>query len=139
MPSNALSKRRGPLRRPKVCHTAKNPGRCEPPPPPSEITCGLLNRDEPPHLTGETTDLTWGACNPDFDPTPNLVPEVTTVIGEVLDVEPGENCTDGNEVIIENPDEPGTETVTATFTWPDSSTCVARVSYEVTEEENGND
>lgn len=34
MPSNALSKRRGPLRRPKVCHTPKNPGRCEDPPVP---------------------------------------------------------------------------------------------------------
>jgi len=34
MVSNALSARRGPLRRPKVCLTHPNPGRCEPPPPP---------------------------------------------------------------------------------------------------------
>lgn len=34
MVSNALSKRRGPLRRPKVCKASPNPGRCHPPPPP---------------------------------------------------------------------------------------------------------
>jgi len=34
MTSNALSTRRKFLRRPKVCKTLPNPGRCEPPPPP---------------------------------------------------------------------------------------------------------
>lgn len=34
MVSSALSKRRGPLRRPKVCKASPNPGRCHPPPPP---------------------------------------------------------------------------------------------------------
>lgn len=43
MVSNALSARRGPLRRPKVCHTATNPGRCEPPPPPPPgISCAII-------------------------------------------------------------------------------------------------
>lgn len=34
MPSNALSKRRGPLRRPKVCFTYPGVIHCPPPPPP---------------------------------------------------------------------------------------------------------
>lgn len=42
MVSNSLSKRRGPLRRPKVCTTHKNPGRCEPPLPPLLMTCALV-------------------------------------------------------------------------------------------------
>lgn len=33
MVSNGYSKRRGPLRRPKVCKASPNPGRCHPPPP----------------------------------------------------------------------------------------------------------
>jgi len=33
MPSNGLSSRRRYLRRPKVCKSAPNPGRCHPPPP----------------------------------------------------------------------------------------------------------
>ena len=55
MTSNALSKRRGPLRRPKVCKTAPNPGRCEPPPPPPNICgdTGLI----PPHRTGYVNEM----------------------------------------------------------------------------------
>lgn len=34
MVSNGYSKRRGPLRRPKVCKSSPNPGRCHPDPPP---------------------------------------------------------------------------------------------------------
>lgn len=42
MVSNALSARRGPLRRPKVCFSSPNPGRCHPPPPPPSWPPGAM-------------------------------------------------------------------------------------------------
>jgi len=50
MTSNALSTRRKFLRRPKVCKTLPNPGRCEPPPPPEP---------EPPDWPPDEVLLHW--------------------------------------------------------------------------------
>lgn len=134
MVSNALSARRGPLRRPKVCLTHPNPGRCEPPFPPLLITCNVFLAEEGPYYTGEEISLGWDACNPDFPEPLILSPEMTAVIGEIVDVEDAENCSGENDAFYEAPDDPGIEVITMTVTWPDSSTCQSVLTFPVIEE-----
>lgn len=122
MVSSALSSRRGLLRRPKVCFTLPNPGRCEPPPPPPPIlpprTFGIdeeeiildVSEDEVVHFQGccdelphgEAFDVAWladaGEVEPDVPPT---------------------NCDEEGEASYHSPDEPGDYTVTGTATWSD--------------------
>lgn len=135
MVSNGYSKRRGPLRRPKVCYASPNPGRCHPPPPPSEITCSVGLAEPPPYEVGEEISLEWFACNPAFPEPLILAPTMEAVIGEVTDVEDAENCTGPNDAFYEAPDEPGEETITMNVSWPDSSTCQSVLNFSITEEE----
>lgn len=139
MASNGLSKRRGPLRRPKVCDTARNPGRCEPPPPPSDITCSVAKDEPTPIYTGEEFTFVWSACNPALSELPLLLPVVNALFGTIGNIDESENCSEGANIEYEAPDDPITDTITATFTWPDDSTCIAEVTFDVTEEDENGD
>jgi hypothetical protein len=67
MPSSALSKRRGPLRRPKVCKSSPNPGRCHPPQPPLEWppvafdmhVMAVIEMEPMPESFDESVHLEW--------------------------------------------------------------------------------
>jgi len=61
MASSSLSKRRGPLRRPKVCYASPNPGRCHPPPPPPSwpATCFVIHVEYNYNVPGGTETDTW--------------------------------------------------------------------------------
>lgn len=134
MVSNGLSARRGPLRRPKVCLTHPNPGRCEPPPPPSEIVCSI-GFDEPETVyVGEEYTLVWYGCNPDYDDTVMLSPVIGAALGELFELEDGENCVAGHNVDYVAPDDPGDEVITMDIAWPDTSTCQSVLSFPVVEE-----
>lgn len=134
MVSNGYSKRRGPLRRPKVCLASPNPGRCHPPPPTGHITCSLYLAEPPPYEVGENITLGWEACNTDFPEPVILHPVIEAVIGEVGDVEDAENCSGENGANYNAPEDPGTETLTLTITWSDQSQCQSVLVFEVTEE-----
>lgn len=135
MVSNGLSARRGPLRRPKVCLTHPNPGRCEPPPPPGNISCSLTPQWEGSIEVEEQDTINWYACNTDYDDTLMLEPEVTVLLGEPPNVEEHENCTEGANIDYEAPSDPGVEVVTLFVEWPDGSSCQAQCSFLVVEEE----
>lgn len=132
MTSNALSPRRGPLRRPKVCRESHNPGRCDPDPPTEHvITCNL----EP---DGESVEFE-GSIGIYVVATDDSYPE-DQVVGCVCSASAGSFACQ-NPVLngmedfgeFEAPGEPGSHTLTAVFTWPDAHTCTAETS--VTEEE----
>lgn len=135
MVSNGLSARRGPLRRPKVCLTHPNPGRCEPPPPPSNIACNVFLDEDPPIEVGEEASIGWDACNTDYDDTLILEPTIEAAIGEIEDVEGAENCIMGHEAFYQAPDDPGLETLTLNVSWPDGSSCQSQCSFLITEED----
>lgn len=135
MVSNGLSNRRGPLRRPKVCLTHKNPGRCEPPPPPGDIVCSVILDSEDPVEVGDDATLIWGACNPVYDDTLVLLPSLSADIGEITQINSGENCIEGHNAEYQAPEDPGEETITMDVEWPDGSECQSVLSFPVVPEE----
>ncbi len=137
-PPQALQLKRTPLEKKLPGITSPivpRTGRCPPPPPETEITCSLA-KDEPlPIYTGEEFTLLWAACNPALPPTPQITPEVTAILGTIGNVESGENCTSDNDIIYHAPDDPGTDTITMTVTFSDSTTCLSILTLDITEEE----
>lgn len=124
MASNALSARRQPLRRPKVCKSAPNPGRCHPPPPPPvvDIECSALPSYQEAELDeGAGVDLhCWNKSLPIGD----LVSvDLTIDKGEFNSETQPFNNTDGTAK-IENPEE-GLYTWSVLYTFSDSSTCAS--------------
>jgi hypothetical protein len=114
--------------------THPNPGRCEPPPPPSNIVCSL-RFDEPEEIeVGNEYTLVWFACNPDFGDTVEITPTIIAALGQVDHIEPGENCIDGQNADYTAPDDPGEETLTLDIEWPDSSTCRFVFTFTVVDE-----
>lgn len=137
MASNGLSNRRGPLRRPKVCKSDPNPGRCHPPPPPSAVSCSL-RKDEPiPIYVEEDFTFLWEGCNEAYPNDLMLSPQVETTIGTINEVEDGENCQTEHNVMWTAPDDPGQGVMTLTVTWPDASECISTLDIVVEEEPNG--
>lgn len=131
MVSNGYSKRRGPLRRPKVCESAPNPGRCHPPPdppPPSTLSCSLL----PSYQVVEDPnygELSLAACDTAVGED-TLIDVLTEVEGgDFSPLEGLENC---NEVSAEfTHSGPGLYALTATFTSEASNICIATASVLV--------
>lgn len=135
MVSNSLSARRGPLRRPKTCHSKINPGRCDPPDPPPEMACTLIvDPDDEPIYVSEEAQFIWSACSQNFPHALMLTPICVAVLGTIEDVESGENCTTGNNITYTAPDAPGLETIFFIVIWPDFGTCSQVMSFPVTEE-----
>jgi len=125
MVSNGLSKRRGPLRRPKVCKASPNPGRCHP-----TVTCSIVPDAWSQPVEGGSP-ATLMHCNTDL------------VIGEVVDVEcwatagdfqpsgPQNNCKPGGSEYLSGP--AGTHQLFAKTTWSDGATCTAQATVTVTD------
>lgn len=138
MASNALSKRRGPLRRPKPCVTPKNPGRCEPDPEPPRYSCGLKHDDFPnPIYTGEEEHFSWRGCNTGGPKSEILTPICIAKLGEITDIESAENCTEGNTIEYTAPDDPGDETIWFIIIWDDHGSCSVVLNFRVDDEPNG--
>lgn len=130
MVSNGYSKRRGPLRRPKVCTASPNPGRCHPPPPPPPSYCFLV----PPEQTitlHETAIVEIHCCKgylPYLDPV-----DITLDADEPdwIDLGTTSNCSTGEiEFLPERPHV--TSTVQVTIEFSDSSTCLLTAIVHVT-------
>ncbi len=133
MVSNGLSARRGPLRRPKVCLTHPNPGRCEPPPPPpGPASCSLLPLTQEIEL-GELGGFETTHCNPSFAQFIEIDIQGHADVGDFTIDDGGSNCVDGTAQY--ETDIAGIFICTMTVTWPDSSFCVAEATIVVTEEE----
>lgn len=134
MASNALSARRGPLRRPKVCTTPKNPGRCEPPPPTPLITCKIeIDPQSIPVKVGTDAVLLWDACHQNYTFQLMLVPYVFGAPGHILFISHGQNCSEGNEIFYQPPDSPGPVTVSLLVVFPDGSYCAKQLHFTVIE------
>ena len=140
MASNAASSRRSFLRRPKVCLTPSNPGRCHPPPdvelPPRTCLVTQLQEGSEPGDNGEYFLMCCCEALPELQ----IVDVVMHLSGGWIEqIGTMGNCpeeeTSGGFV---NPDEEGEHTITATFTWSDSGTCISTCTITV-EEENGDD
>lgn len=135
MTSNALSARRGPLRRPKVCHESRNPGRCDPPDPPARYSCSLKAEPEDlPLYTGEDYQLDWAGCNTGAPPSEQITPICVADLGTIDDIETADNCTSGNAIAYTAPDDPGLETFWFIIIWADRGTCSKVVQYEIIDE-----
>ncbi len=129
MASNGLSARRGPLRRPKVCLTHKNPGRCEPPIVPQPTLC---------EIDPTETELTWGMpTDVRFYAVANSYPAPTEII-----VTTSVNCGvfTPPSVIFDDQDAVGgyiapnfdcLAVLTAVFTWPNGEQCTATANIRV--------
>jgi hypothetical protein len=136
-PPQALQRQRTPLEKklPGIADPiVPRSGRCPPPPPPTVITCSILHQDPGPYYTGEEYQLNMLACNTTYGSAQLLTPSIETVIGEITEQEDITNCGAGDEAIYQAPDDPGTETITITITWPDSSICISILTFDVLEE-----
>ncbi len=130
MVSSALSSRRGLLRRPKVCFTHINPGRCEPPPPPPPgITCSILTDINPIPIFSEDTPLLF-ACNPALGLHDVTVAWDVPPFFHVINISPPENCVAPGLAVAWG-DVTGNFHVEATFTFSDESECTDFVDYVV--------
>lgn len=135
MTSNALSGRRGPLRRPKVCLTAKNPGRCEPPIEPPTRTCGIrFNPEDLPVYENEEYLLPWFGCNTEYPIDLMLTPLCAAWRGEITDIESGENCVTGHEITYEAPPDAGQDYIVFRVVWPEGPACQKVLYFDVEEE-----
>ena len=128
MVSNGLSARRGPLRRPKVCLTHKNPGRCEPPPPESEVECWL----DPTEVTEfEMMPVPFQLWGCDYGQEPESpVTVVTDGDGGLFEAEsPFGNCSFATAEF--NDFGPGIYNVTATLTFTGGAVCVCGATITI--------
>lgn len=136
MASSSLSKRRGPLRRPKVCHTAPNPGRCHPPPSPLPgRNCSILPETSDV-LVGEQAEYDYDGCASTLPHTENVAVHWSALFGSI---DPADqdvvNCNGVDNVVYTAPDFPCVDTLTAEGTWSDGGTCTATAQAVVTGEE----
>ncbi len=135
MPSNALSSRRQPLRRPKVCYTAPNPGRCHEEPGPSPgptITCSLT----PAEFTQQVDDsieISLFACNSALPDDEDVADSLSATGGDFSSVEAVTNCAGGSGDY--ESDTAGDFVLTAEFTFSDASICIATALAHIEEEE----
>ena len=132
MVSNGLSKRRGPIRRPKVCLSDPNPGRCHPEPPvvpPAPGVC-ILEPASTELTWGEDTDVLFHGVADDYP-----FPTVIEVLVEATGGEFGspDLIFDDLEAVGSYiaPDEDGVFTLTATYNWPGGETCIATAEVTV--------
>lgn len=133
MVSNGLSARRGPLRRPKVCLTHPNPGRCEPPPPPPPpASCSIV----PSSITVEISDIPGFVlthCNPSLPVHEEIDIQGDVDEGEFIINDGSMNCDEGSAEY--QPSIEGIFLCTMTVTFSDSSTCVATTTVTVIDPE----
>ncbi len=134
MASNALSGRRQPLRRPKVCETPTNPGRCEPPPQ-GTYACYFT----PPSIVivvGDGDSLAVSACATHLPTSEEVNAEVSALLGEIGSPETEvDNCDAAGEYPYTAPDDPGEDTVTCTCLFSDGGSVVQTLIATVIEEE----
>ncbi len=141
MASSAAQSRRSFLRRPKVCLTQPNPGRCHPPPPPElpPRTCSVT-AEQDSELPGDHGDYFIHACCEDLPDDQDVHVALTLPEGVIDTPNITPNCNEeGQDGDFENPGEEGEYTITATFTWSDSGVCVDTTTITVEEEENGDE
>ncbi len=132
MVSSALSSRRGLLRRPKVCFTLPNPGRCDPPPPPPPPYPGTIEIIPfPPYTVDTTTPFDFKVCHPDFPTNFEVTPEWTFSAGSLASTDQGHNCGFGDSMLYQAPSFAGMVTVDLEIPFPDSSVAKASVEIEV--------
>lgn len=134
MTSNALSSRRGPLRRPKVCKSLPNPGRCDPPPRPPLQSCAVELDESPPFYTDDIFDMKWRACRTDRPPSQMLTPLVAALHGNILNISSGENCTTGNNIRYQAPSYATAEQVSMLVSWGPGTLCYSTVHFDIVEE-----
>ena len=128
MASNALSARRGPIRRPKVCLTHPNPGRCEPPPPPPAASCSIV----PSSITVDLGDIPGFAlfhCNSSLPVGEEIDVQGDVEEGEFIINEGSVNCIEGSAEYQTS--IVGTFVCTMTVIFSDSSICIATTTVTV--------
>lgn len=81
----------------------------------------------------DDTDFNTFACNPDLPEDEEITTEVEVTGGEADVAADVQNCTTNGEIEYVAPEEPGIYVLTATFTFSDSSTCIAIVTITVEE------
>lgn len=132
MVSNGYSKRRGPLRRPKVCKASPNPGRCHPPPPPPVgSTCSIVPNAWTMDLSDVET-LVLHHCKESLPDGEDVDVVGSEESGSFNIAEGQANCQPGEGEYI--PEETGVFLITMTCTFSDSSICVATATVTVEEE-----
>lgn len=128
MVSCALSKRRGPLRRPKVCLTHPNPGRCEPPPPPVVATCSL----DPETITEYEMMPVYfilAGCDLNSETESGVSVVLNGGGGAFYLLSPLRNCTVTDAEFDDN--GPGIYNLTATLTFESGAICVCTATVTI--------
>lgn len=93
-------------------------------------------QDEAPYFVAEEYLIDMRACNTAYPLDLQIDPMITADLGEITEHELIDNCGEPAEALYTAPDDPGTETITLTVTWPDASSCESILQIEI-EEENG--
>ena len=109
-------------------------GQCPPipePPPPSDITCHI-GADEPTVEFEGTADIEMRANNPDYPEDQVVACNCYASAGSFECPVILNGMTQWGE--FEAPGEPGTHHLTAEFTWPNTTDCVAECDVEEEEE-----
>ena len=138
-PSTGLSSRRSYLRRPKVCITPDNPGRCEPPvarPPDLPTgTCELLP-DAFEINIGDDEVLDFEACCLELGHGEAIEYVLHAEFGTLSHGEgTTTNCDEIETLDYAPPDFECIDTLTVTATWSDTGVCIATSLATVVEED----
>ena len=132
MTSNGLSSRRAFFRRPKVCKSHPNPGRCEPPPPPQPLcTCSV----SPALFTVEIDDsdtLDISGCLPHLPEGSSIELSGTCLYGHVDEFGPNiSNCDDVATRDYYPPDFECVDTINFILKFTDGRVCHAYATAHV--------
>ena len=119
MVSNSLSSRRGLLRRPKVCHSESNPGRCYPP---VSIVCSIV---PVVRLLLVDVEASFGlaACDSDSPPDSPIAVDLDGGGGSFFSFEELLNCQQIPAFFVS--EEPGIYNIHATYTTQNETVCIA--------------
>lgn len=119
MSSSSLSSRRGLLRRPAVCHTEANPGRCHPP---VNIVC-FIQPAVRKVLVDVDAEFILTACDSDSPPNSPIAVDLDGGGGSFFTFEGLLNCQQIPAFFVS--EEPGTFNITATYTTQNETICIA--------------
>ncbi len=126
MTSNALSKRRGLLKRPPVC-------KASPVAPPSSCVCTLTAVQSAPFYTNTPITLILQACNPRYSDDSIITPTLHADIGTFAPPVPIVNCVGDDRTGWDTGPTPGDGRLAFSLLWPDGLTCSAQLPVTVEE------